>query len=144
MRDIFELNSNDLKWLEDKFKRYHQLSREIAIRKEELKMREHDTNVGGGRSNRVSSQVENQVMREMSDPFIIQRDTWKKAIEQTINEQSDDVQVIIKEKYWGQNNYMDWETLGQTFEQDKKQSKSSMYRIRYKVLECFAKKIGYI
>ncbi|API89420.1 hypothetical protein BKP56_09200 [Marinilactibacillus sp. 15R] len=144
MRDIFALNSIDLKYLEDKFQRYHQFSREIAIRKEELKIREHDTNVGGGRSNRVSSQVENQVIREMSDPFIIQRDTWKKAIEETINEQSGDVQEIIKEKYWGKNSYMDWETLGQALDEDKKQSRSTMYRIRYKVLECFAKKIGYI
>lgn len=140
MRDIFELNSNDLKWLEDKFKRYYQLDREIAIRKEELKLREPDENFGGGKTNVISKTVENQVVKEMSDPFINQREAWKKSIDRTIEEQNEDVQILIKDKYWGDKNYMDWETIGSLYGF----SKSTVYRIRYKVLETFAKKIGYI
>lgn len=140
MRDIFELNSNDLKWLEDKFKRYHQLDREIAIRKEELKIKEPDTNTGGGKPNFISRTVEQQVVKEMSDPFIQQRTVWKKAIDHTINEQTDDVQVLIKDRFWGVNDFMDWETIGEVYGF----SKSTVYRVRYKVLESFARKIGYI
>lgn len=140
MRDIFELNSNDLKWLEDKFKRYHQLDREIAIRKEELKLREIDENIGGGKSNVVSSTVENQVIKEMTDPFINQREVWKRAVDKTIDEQNEKVKLLIQDKFWGEQNYMDWETIGEQHGF----TKSTVYRIRYKVLETFAKKIGYI
>lgn len=140
MRDIFELNSNDLKWLEDKFKRYHQLDREIAIRKEELKLREPDENIGGGKANIIGRTVENQVVKEMSDPFIQHREAWKKAIDRTIEEQTEDVQILIKDRFWGLNNFMDWETIGELYGFPK----STVYRIRYKVLESFAKKTGYI
>lgn len=140
MRDIFELNSADKKWLEDKFKRYSQLDREIAVRKEELKMRESDENIGGGKSNFISSSVESQVMKQMNDPFIQQRELWKKSIEWTISEQSSDVQMLVREKYWGEQSYLDWETLGNIHGF----TKSTVYRVRDKVLEEFAKKIGYI
>ncbi|MBM6615616.1 hypothetical protein JTF06_12040 [Desemzia sp. RIT804] len=140
MRDIFELNSTDLKWLEDKFLRYNQLDREIAIRKEELKIKEVDENIGGGKANIVSSAVENQVIKEMSDPFIMQRESWKTSINRSIKEQNQDVQLLIHEKYWGEMSYMDWETVGECLGY----SKSTVYRIRYKVLESFAKHIGYI
>lgn len=140
MRDIFDLNRTDLQWLEDKFMRYEQLDREIAIRKEELKIKEQDDNIGGGKSNIVTSALENQVVKEMSDPYIMQRDVWKKAIEKTYDAQSEEVKKIIYEKYWGKDSYRDWESLGEAMNH----SKSKMYRIRYKVLETFAKKIGYI
>lgn len=140
MRDIFELNSNDLKWLEDKFKRYNQLDREIAIRKEELKIKEPDENIGGGKTNIISKTVENQVVKELSDPFIHQREMWKKSVKETIEEQSLEVQEMVVDKFFGENSYMDWVALGELHNC----SQAKTYRIRYKVLETFAKKIGYI
>lgn len=140
MRNILSLDSNDLKWLEDKFERYQQLDREIAIRKEELKIREDDQNIGGGKSNVVGNPIESQVIREQSDPFIVQREAWKRGIDKTIQKQNIDVKAMIEDKYWGENSYMDWVTIGEVhgFQQAK------TYRIRYKFLEEFAKNIGYI
>ncbi|WP_373712061.1 hypothetical protein [Jeotgalibaca porci] len=140
MRNILNLDSNDLKWLEDKFERYQQLDREIAIRKEELKIREDDQNIGGGKSNVVGNPIESQVIREQSDPFIVQREAWKRGIDKTIQKQNIDVKAMIEDKYWGENSYMDWVTIGEVhgFQQAK------TYRIRYKFLEEFAKNIGYI
>ena len=140
MRNILSLDSNDLKWLEDKFERYQQLDREIAIRKEELKIREDDQNIGGGKSNVVGNPIESQVIREQSDPFIVQREAWKRGIDKTIHKQNIDVKAMIEDKYWGENSYMDWVTIGEVhgFQQAK------TYRIRYKFLEEFAKNIGYI
>ncbi len=140
MRDIFELSRTDLAWLEDKFQRYNQLDREIAIRKEELKMKEIDENNGGGRSSFTSNPTETIVLREQSDKYIQTRLLWKNSILKTIEDQSEDIQDLINDKYWGQNNFMDWEPFGKMFGY----SKSSIYRIRYKVLECFAEKIGYL
>lgn len=74
-----ELNSTDLKWLEDKFKRYNSLDREIAIRKEEVKLREPDNNIGGGKVNFISLPVESQVIREMSDP--LKGNFWNRSLE---------------------------------------------------------------
>ncbi len=140
MRNILSLDSNDLKWLEDKFERYQQLDREIAIRKEELKIREDDQNIGGGKSNVVGNPIESQVIREQSDPFIVQREAWKRGIDKTLRQQNDDVKAMITDKYWGENSYMDWTALGKLH----CCSQSKVYRIRYKFLEDFAKNIGYI
>lgn len=140
MRSILNLDSNDLKWLEDKFERYHRLDREIAIRKEELKLREDDQNIGGGKSNVVGNPIESQIIKEQTDPFIMQREAWKKGIKQTLDKQNEDVQAMIQDKFWGENSYMDWTTIGELY----KCSQSKTYRIRYKVLEEFAKNIGYI
>lgn len=140
MRSILSLDSNDLKWLEDKFERYHQLDREIAIRKEELKLREDDQNIGGSKSNVVGNPIESQVIKEQSDPFIMQREMWKRGIDKTLRKQNADVKAMIQDKYWGENSYMDWTAVGKA----NCCSQSKVYRIRYKVLEQFAKEIGYI
>lgn len=140
MRNIFELNRGDLEWLEDKFERYKQLDKEIAIRKEELKIKETDENIGGGKSNTVSSPVENQVVKEQSDPYISTRLEWKKGIEETYSESSEEVKGIIHDKYWGDKSYLSWTAIGE----EKYISKTQVYRLRYDVLERFAKKIGYI
>lgn len=140
LRNIFELNKDDLKWLEDKFERYTQLDKEIAIRKEELKIREVDENIGGGKSNTVSSPVEVQVIKEQSDPYIRTRLMWKDGIEKTYCESSIEVQRIIEDKFWGDKNYLSWTAIGEEYYI----SKTQVYRLRYDVLERFAKKIGYI
>lgn len=140
MRNIFELSKDDLKWLEDKFERYKQLDKEIAIRKEELKMKETDENIGGGKSNTVSSPVEIQVIKEQTDPYIKTRLIWKDGIEKTYQESSEEVQQIINDKFWGDRSYLSWVAIGE----DYYISKTQIYRLRYNVLEKFAKKIGYI
>lgn len=140
MKNILNLDSNDLKWLEDKFERYYQLDREIAIRKEELRIREDDQNIGGGKSNVAGNPIECQVIKEQSDPFIMQRVSWKRGIDKTLSQQNEDIKAMITDKYWGGNSYMDWVTIGEVH--GYQQAKT--YRIRYKFLEEFAKNIGYI
>lgn len=137
---MFELDKTDLHWLEDKFERYNQFDREIAIRKQELDIKEPDFNVGGGKSNIPSSPVENKVIKYQSDAFIKNRQNWKKAIKDTYIESESKEQQIIREKYWGQLSYLSWEEIGQRHNI----SKSQAYRLRYTILEKFAKKIGYI
>lgn len=139
MRNIFELNRDELSWLEDKFQRYHQLDKEIAVRKQELMSKEEDVNAGI-KTNQVSRPVENQVVHYMSDSYIQMREEWKKAIDKVVDESSEEVKAIIKEKYWSDHNYMGWTEIGANHHI----SKSQIYRMRYDVLEAFAKEIGYI
>lgn len=138
MRGVFNLSRSDLDSLENKFKRYPMLDREVAMRKEELKIKEHDTNTGGGKSSYISNPVENQVIKEMSDPFISNRVKWKEGVEATLNGLSDEIEELVEEKFWGSKSFMDWTTFGEIHGY----SKSSIYRLRYQVLKTFAEEIG--
>lgn len=126
--------------LDRKFANYLNYNKEIAIRKEELRMREVDENIGGGKGNIRSNPVEAQVIKEMSDPYISNRELWKKSIKETLNEQSDDVKRLMELKYWGEDSWMDWASFGNKHGY----SKPTIYRIRQKVLFSFARKIGEI
>ncbi|TWK08611.1 hypothetical protein CHCC20442_4324 [Bacillus licheniformis] len=140
MRNIFELSRYDLWWLEDKFIRYQQLDKEIAIRKEELKMQEPDENVGGGKSNVPGNPIESQIIKEQSDPYIITRQHWKRAIEQVYNDCTEEEQQVLQEKFWSNQNYLSWPEIGERHHF----SKTTIYDMRYSILERFAKEIGYI
>lgn len=140
MRNLFELSRDDLCWLEDKFQRYNQLDREIAIRKEELKVKEVDQNIGGGKSNVVGNPLETQIIKEQSDEFIVTRQKWKKAIQSVYQNSNEEIQSIITKKFWSDDSYMNWEIIGR----EHHMSKSQIYRIRYLILEKFASQIGYI
>ena len=140
MRNMFELSRDDLVWLEDKFYRYNQLDREVAIRKEELKIKEEDTNIGGGKTNFAGNPIETQVIKEQSDEFILARQKWKQSIDSVYLTSSEEVKQIISKKYWSDESYMNWEDIGKIH----CMSKSQVYRVRYRVLERFAKLIGYI
>lgn len=133
-------NNKMLDVLDEKFANYYKYNREIAIRKEELKMNEADENFGGGRSNIVNKTLENQVIKEMSDPYIYNRELWKKAIRETLEEQSKEVRELIEEKYWGPHSWMSWSD----YAIEKNYSTASMYRMRQKVLMEFGRKIGEI
>ena len=140
MRNIFELSKYDLWWLEDKFSRYNQLDKEIAIRKEELKIKQTDENIGGGKSNTVSSPVENEVLKALNDEYIREREKWKKAIDSVYKQSTETEQKIIRDKFWSDTNYLSWQEVGAL--NDK--ARTQIYEIRYSILQRFAKKIGYI
>lgn len=140
MRNIFELSKQDLWWLEDKFQRYKQMDKEIAIRKEELKIKQVDENIGGGKTNQISRPVENEVLKGINDPYIKTRELWKESIEKIYKESSEEVQKIVCEKYWSDKSYMSWSQIAK----DNYISKSQVYRLRYDILERFAKEIGYV
>jgi RinA family phage transcriptional activator len=140
LRNVFELSRDDLHWLEDKFYRYPQMNREIAVRKDELKIRIEDTNIGGGKANTVGNPVLLQVVREQSDEFIITRQKWMSAISRVFEKSSEDIKEIIENKFWDGRNYLGWEELGI----EMGYSKTKIYTIRYEILERFAKEIGYI
>lgn len=140
MRNIFELSKSDLWWLEDKFHRYKQMDKEIAIRKEELKIKQVDENIGGGKTNQTSRPVETEVLKSMNDPYIKTRELWKTSIEKVYKESSEEVQKIVCEKYWSDKSYMSWSQIAK----ENYISKSQVYRLRYDILERFAKEIGYV
>lgn len=126
--------------LDRKFANYRNYNREIAIRKEELKMKEADENIGGGKGNIRSNPVEMQVMKELSDPYIVNRQLWKKCIRETLENQSADIRQLMELKYWGEDSWMDWVSFGQKHGYAQK----TIYRLRQKILLDFGRRIGEI
>lgn len=133
-----QLNKALIDDLDRKFANRHNYNREIVLRKEELKLREEDDNIGGSSGNIVSNPVENEVVKYLSDPYITNRQMWKRAIVETLNEQSLEISNLIELKYWGQDSWMDWRTFGEVHGY----SKTAIYRIRQKVLIEFGRKVG--
>lgn len=124
--------------LDRKFANYYNYNKEIAIRKEELKMREADENIGGGKSNIRSNPVETQVIKELSDPYIANRQLWKKCIKETLNHQSPEIKRLMELKYWEEDSWMDWVSFGEKHGY----AKRTIYRVRQKVLMDFGRRIG--
>ncbi|MBE9387849.1 hypothetical protein [Vagococcus salmoninarum] len=135
-----QLNKALIDDLDRKFANRHNYNREIVLRKEELKLREEDDNIGGGSGNIVSNPVENEVVKYLSDPYITNRQMWKRAIVETLNEQSLEISNLMELKYWGEDSWMNWDDFGKLHGY----SKPTIYRIRQKVLLSFARKIGEI
>ena len=126
--------------LDRKFANYPNYNREIAIRKEELKMKEADENIGGGKVNIRSNPVEQQVIKELSDPYIVNRQLWKKCIKETLEGQSSEIRMLMELKYWGEDSWMDWVSFGKKHGY----ARTPIYRIRQKVLSDFGRRIGEI
>lgn len=126
--------------LDRKFANYPNYNREIAIRKEELKMKEADENIGGGKGNIRSNPVEQQVVKELSDPYIVNRQLWKKCIRETLEGQSSEIRMLMELKYWGEDSWMDWVSFGKKHGY----ARTPIYRIRQKVLSDFGRRIGEI
>ncbi|MGH1637367.1 hypothetical protein ABE949_19400 [Enterococcus avium] len=126
--------------LDRKFANYPNYNREIAIRKEELKMKEADENIGGGNGNIRSNPVEQQVIKELSDPYIVNRQLWKKCIKETLEGQSSEIRMLMELKYWGEDSWMDWVSFGKKHGY----ARTPIYRIRQKVLSDFGRRIGEI
>lgn len=139
MDEMMTLTKSDLQGLENLAKRYVRYDLEIAIKKEELKLREEDQNIGGGKANIVGRPVEIQVIREQSCEFIIQRQKWKKGIEAAFLEQTLEVQEILRAKLWGEERHLSWEEVGERHNM----SKTTIYRVRYFFLHRFGEHIGY-
>lgn len=126
--------------LDRKFANYPNYNREIAIRKEELKMKEADENIGGGKGNIRSNPVEQQVIKELSDPYIVNRQLWKKCVRETLEGQSSEIRMLMELKYWGEDSWMDWVSFGKKHGY----ARTPIYRIRQKVLSDFGRRIGEI
>ena len=135
-----ELSRDDLKWLEDRFKDYPNYDRQIAMRKIELDMKQHDENIGGGKSNITVKTIEVKVIKYLSDPYIASREKWKRAVIETLMDLNQEARSIVEQKYFSLDSYMSWKDLGEQHGL----AKSTSYRLRYNVLELFGKKIGYI
>ena len=137
MEHLFRLQTDDLSVIEKKFYRYP-FEREIAIRKQELAIRPTDNNFDGGKGNLPSSPTENKIVKEQSDPFILERQKWARVIGDIYRDASELEKKVMNIKYFGDRQYLSWTAVAEEVHY----SKSKIYEVRYAILERFARKVG--
>lgn len=109
---------------------------EISLRKAELNIRKVNQTPEIKVAN-TSSQVENQVIKEITDPYISNRELWLKSIERLELMLDDKLLEVYKCKFINYK-YLAWVDIGEHLGY----AKSSIYRMRYKILQEFNNLIG--
>lgn len=135
------LDKTELAYFEKLFKDYHSYDKKILVRKAELTYREIDENVGGGKSNIPAKNIENMVIKQLSDERLIFLQKVLEAIEKTleaIQTINPSFRTLIEEKYFKSGGLEPWEDVAKRVGW----SKSQAYNIRYQTLEIFANILG--
>ena len=109
----YKLSQNDLKMIQNKLFMYKRIDNAIAIRKQELKMKENrDENFGGGRSNKISKPVEELVMKWDADPQIQNFNNFRNLVDEMLTE-LDDLNRLIFHYRWIDSNRYTWEEIAE-------------------------------
>ncbi|HCS86708.1 MULTISPECIES: DUF722 domain-containing protein [Lactococcus] len=134
----YTLSQNDLKMIENKLFMYKRIDNAIAVRKQELKIKENrDENFGGGRSNKISKPVEELVMKWDADPQIQNFNNFRNLVDEMLTE-LDDLNQLIFHYRWIDSNRYTWEEIA-----DKcKLTERQIYRKRRAILELYDDKTG--
>jgi RinA family phage transcriptional activator len=134
----YVLSQNDLKIIENKLYLYKRIDNAIAVRKQELEVKEnHDENTGGGRSSKISKPVEELVMKWQADPQIQNFNNFRKLVDDMLLE-LDDVNRLIFHYRWVDSNRYTWEEIADKCELKERQ----VYRKRRAILELYDEKSG--
>ena len=109
----------------------------ITKRRAELSIREVDENVGGGKSNVMGKPVENLAVRYLSDKRLLFLQNVQDSIRDTLDGLDDNTRKLIELRYFNNDEY-NWKQVAKLFSY----SPAQVYRIRYRVLETFANRVG--
>lgn len=127
--------------LEEKFANRDEYKREIALKKamidDEWNAQNVDENVGGSRSGRISKPQEDLIIR-YSVPYIKNRELWINAIYDTLDEFDTETRKLIEDKFWGEHSHLNWSEFSDVCYRNK----STLSRLRRKILKSFGDKIG--
>lgn len=101
----YRLSKQDMKSISKKLYLYREVDKAIAIRKQELMMREqHDENIGGGRSSKISNPTHDIVEKWMMDDQIMYIENFRKRVDELINK-LDDASKLLFHYQWVDTNY---------------------------------------
>lgn len=101
------IRSGTKKRIEEILRDYPNLDRYIAQRTEELRYphREHDENVGGGKSSKISKPQEQMVITIEADKRLAMLEKEQRAIKKCLDNTDGDTRVIINELYFRKHPY---------------------------------------
>ncbi|MDW5471985.1 transcriptional regulator [Staphylococcus equorum] len=144
-----KLCNADLKKVEEYWENLSSMRGQLAYRRYELLYRQEDTNVGGGMSNIISSPIEREVVKLHEDELYINLSKTISTIEDVYNNATPEQQAIVNYRYWDKDLLVhEWDDIAHELTKQRKDDKiistHSVIRLRRKLLEETAKRIGYI
>lgn len=124
--------------LDEELFEYNDIAYEIALRKLEIETeKEHDDNIGGGRSNVISKIPETLTIKYSEDPRIQYLEELRSKVENCYEQLTSEQKTIFDYRWiLGESNT--WEEIAVKMHFSEK----SMYRKREKILEKYAKVKG--
>lgn len=138
-----EISTKTLAYLDELLCNYTYYNKRIREREFELQERkEIDENVGGGRSSQIGKPTESIAIKFASDSKLAFAYKCKESAEYTraYTGFNDDEVKVMEEKYFKNNGSSTWDYIASSC----KYASSSVYRMRYKILEVFGNKLGVI
>lgn len=130
------LSTENLKTLENILLNKHKYESEIDKRKAILKIRKENP-TPEVKVNNTQSPVEAEVIKALTDSYISNRNLWLKGIEELERSLDDRCKEVYQFKYV-EYPYLAWVDVGNELGY----AKSTIYRIRYLILEKFNEFIG--
>ncbi len=141
MVKVVDLNREDMRVLEGYIKNVDKLRMRLRVRKLELMDNPIIDNPGSGKPNLPSSPIEREVMMCLKDAYYTNLDKIITAVDSIYNGADEDVQEIMRLKYWEPKPGVEaWEDLAKHLHY----SKTSILRVRERYLKDLANKIDYI
>lgn len=141
MAKVVDLNREDMKVLEGYIKNVDKLRLRLKVRKLEILDNPIVDNPGSGKPNLPSSPVEREIMMCLKDTYYNNLSKIIDAVDNIYNNADDDVQEIMKLKYWEPKPGIEtWQQLAEY----KHYSKTSILRVRESYLKDLANQIDYI
>lgn len=143
------LGKADLPKLEEMWEKYDEMKGQLAYRRYEILYRSQDTNVGGGKSNLPISPVENEVIALHKDKTYRNLSESITAIDDVYRNATPEQKAVIQYRYWGKDELIyEWQDIAHELTKqrtdDKIISRYAVIRIRNKVMQETAKRIGWI
>lgn len=142
------MGRHDIKKLEEYWINYDHLKWQLEFREFQLLYKEHDTNVGGGKSNLPSSPTEQQVIKLQLDDLYSNLQKITEAIARIYNEADSDERFIVNARYFGKYDAYEWDDIAHELTKrqndDKIISRNATIRKRNKIMQRTAKAIGWV
>lgn len=144
-----KLSKLDLKKIEEYWENYNEMKGQLAYRRYELLYQPQDTNIGRGKTNIVSSPIEREVVKLHEDDLYANLSKTISAIEDIYRCATYEQQEIVKFRYLDKDSLTyEWEDIAHELtkqrDDDKVISVYSVLRLRRKLMEETARRIGYI
>ncbi|WP_122135095.1 transcriptional regulator [Staphylococcus warneri] len=144
-----KLSKLDLKKIEEYWENYNEMKGQLAYRRYELLYQPQDTNIGRGKTNIVSSPIEREVVKLHEDDLYANLSKTISVIEDIYRCATYEQQEIVKFRYWDKDSLTyEWEDIAHELtkqrDDDKVISVYSVLRLRRKLMEETARRIGYI
>lgn len=132
------LSSNKKNELDEELFEYNSIAKSIALEKMTIQtQQEHDENVGGGRSSKISNTTEQTVISFSMSPRIQYLERLRNQIESTYQKLTEEQKKIFDMR-WILDEGNDWPVIGEKLHYNKR----TIYKKRDKILEKYAKVKG--